>query len=155
MKLLQDFTNMSLILRFKLSAQCFWRGMRLLRKAVQAVNVRNFSLDTSVLSTPSPKAEHLPPLSCLCSQLFVLVLKKTPTILNCSTNHCTCPEGAVNATLLYLTSSTILLPLLEMMMWIPLYQCFLSWLSLCQSPQRSPYDRLQTTGPHEPVWLTH
>lgn len=65
-----------------------------LGKAVQAVNVRNFSLDTSVLSTP------LPPLSCLCSQLFVLVLKKTPTILNCTTNHCTCPQGAINATLL-------------------------------------------------------
>lgn len=75
---LHNLTGSSLILRFKLSAQCFWRGMRLLGKAVQAVNVRNFSLDTSILSTPSPITEHLPPLSCLCSQLFALVLKKKP-----------------------------------------------------------------------------
>lgn len=54
--------------------------MRLLGKAVQAVNVRNFSLDASVLSTPSPKTEHLPPLSCLRSQVFVLVLKKNSSI---------------------------------------------------------------------------
>lgn len=97
---LHNVTGSSLILRFKLSAQCFWKGMRLLGKAVQAVNVRNFSLDTSILSTPSPKTEHLPPLSCLCSQLFVLVLKKKPQTLNCTTNHYTCPHGTVNATLL-------------------------------------------------------
>lgn len=75
---LHNVTGSSLILRFKLSSQCSWKGMRLLEKAVQAVNVRNFSLDTSVLSTLSPKTEHLLPLSCLCSQISVLVLKKTP-----------------------------------------------------------------------------
>lgn len=77
---LHNVTGSSLILRLKLPAQCSWRGMRLLEKAVQAVNVRNFSLDASVLSTPSPKTEHLLPLSCLCSQIFVLVLKKIPNI---------------------------------------------------------------------------
>jgi len=73
---LQDVTGSSLILRYKLSAHCFWRGMRMLGKSVQAADARNFSLDVSILSTPSPKAEHLPPLSYLSSQLFVLVLKK-------------------------------------------------------------------------------
>lgn len=83
MKLLQDFT-------MSLAHPSFWGSNSLLsalggewgcwKKAVQAVNVRNFSLDTSVLSTPSPKTEHLLPLSCLCSQIFVLVLKKIPNI---------------------------------------------------------------------------
>lgn len=43
----------------------------MLGKDVRAVNVRNFRLDASVLSTP-PKTEHLPLLSCLSSQHFVL-----------------------------------------------------------------------------------
>lgn len=75
-KLLQDLTMSLAHPSFwgSNSAQCFWRGMRLLGKAEQAVNVRNFSLDTSVLSTSSSKTKHL--LAAYAANFLSLSLKK-------------------------------------------------------------------------------
>lgn len=129
---LEDVTGSSLILKYKFSAQCFWMRMRILGKVVWAVNVRNFSLDASILGTPHLK-QHLPPLSCLSSQHFVLVLKNNKFELYNKSLPLSAGDSKCHSThtllLLQLSHGLVL----EIMMWIPLCQPFLSWLRLCQS----------------------
>lgn len=122
---LQDVAGSSLILRYNLSAQCFWRGMRMLGKPVPAVNVRNFSLDASILSTPSPKKAHLPPLSCLSSQLFVLVLKKNIKLYNKSL-HLSTGGNKCNSTHTLLLIQLYCCLVLKIIILMPLYQPLLS-----------------------------
>lgn len=129
---LQDVTGSSLILRYKLSAQCFWTVMRVLGKAIKQLMWGISALMPLIWALLHLKWSVYLLSAAYPANFLSLSLKKNIKLYNKSLHSSTGDSKRHSThTLLLLQLSHCLV--LKIRMWIPLYQSFLSWLRLCQS----------------------